>query len=213
MRTRPVGQHALLVEVADTAAAVTVRAQVLQLAAETGASGLAPPRDVVPAACTVLLDGLPGPTAVAAWRSRLGELGLPETAQSIVSGSREQRIEVTYDGADVDVVARAWGCSPTEMIRRHQDVVFSVAFCGFAPGFAYCVPDQELPEVPRRDQPRDRVPSGSVAMAGEYCGVYPAEMPGGWQLIGRTPAVLFDPGRTEPALLAPGDRVRFVASP
>ncbi len=88
-----------------------------------------------------------------------------------------------------------------------------MAFCGFAPGFAYCVPTEPLPEVPRRDVPRERVPSGSVALAGEYCGVYPTEMPGGWQLLGRTTAVLFDPGREEPALLVPGDSVRFQALP
>lgn len=118
---------------------------------------------------------------------------------------------MTYDGADLDVVAEVWGCSPAAVVERHEHAVFLVAFCGFAPGFAYCVPVEPFPEMPRRDVPRERVPSGSVGLAGEYCGIYPAEMPGGWQLLGRTGAVLFDPGRDEPALLAPGDTVRFRA--
>ncbi len=120
-------------------------------------------------------------------------------------------LETVYDGADLDVVATAWSCSAEAVVARHQQVAFLVAFCGFAPGFAYCVPADPLPEVPRRGVPRERVPGGSVALAGEYCGVYPAPMPGGWQLVGRTSAVMFDPGRDRPALLVPGDTVCFRA--
>jgi KipI family sensor histidine kinase inhibitor len=93
----------------------------------------------------------------------------------------------------------------------HQAATYTVVFCGFAPGFAYCVGDPARPPVPRRADPRTRVPAGSVGFAGDYCGIYPNEMPGGWQLVGTTELVLFDPARAEPALLSPGDRVKFEA--
>ncbi len=86
-----------------------------------------------------------------------------------------------------------------------------VGFLGFAPGFAYLLGGDERLRVPRREEPRTRVPAGSVAVAGEYSGIYPRESPGGWRLLGRTDAVLFDATRASPALLAAGDRVRFVA--
>jgi allophanate hydrolase subunit 1 len=214
MRTRTVGDHALLVLVDDARSAVSTRRLVLDLAADPGGPGLPMPRDVVPAARTVLLDGLPGPGAVAQWRSQLAGAVLPVgDGSERAEHARQVTIEMTYDGVDRDVVATAWGCSREAVVDRHRRTVFLVAFCGFAPGFAYCVPADPLPAVPRRDVPRERVPGGSVALAGEYCGVYPTEMPGGWQLIGRTSAVLFDPDRTEPALLAPGDTVRFRAVP
>jgi allophanate hydrolase subunit 1 len=181
---------------------------VLDLAAE---AGLPMPRDVVPAARSVLLDGLPGPAAVTAWRSRVEDEPSPDPGSAKGSRGPEIRLEMTYDGADLAVVAEAWSCSPEAVVERHQRVVYVVAFCGFAPGFAYCVSTEPLPEVPRRDAPRERVARGSVGLAGEYCGVYPTEMPGGWQLVGRTTAVLFDPERDEPALPVPGDRVRFQA--
>ncbi|MGH3446744.1 MAG: 5-oxoprolinase subunit B family protein, partial [Nocardioidaceae bacterium] len=111
--------------------------------------------------------------------------------------------------ADLDVVADSWSCSVDDVVARHQAATFTVAFCGFAPGFAYCTSDPPLPPVRRRADPRTEVPAGSVALAGEYCGVYPRALPGGWQLIGVTDRTLFDPEQTEPALLRPGDTVRF----
>jgi allophanate hydrolase subunit 1 len=210
VRTRRVGDHALLVLVDDSRSAAAVRTLVIELATR---ERLPMPRDVVPAAETVLVDGLPGPQAVAGWRSRLEAESPPVPAVPRGSPLAEVVLDTTYDGADLDVVAEAWGCSPEAFVSRHQEAVFVVAFCGFAPGFAYCVPAEPLPEVRRRDDPRQRVPSGSVALAGKYCGVYPAQLPGGWQLVGRTEAVLFDPRRDEPALLVPGAMVRFRAVP
>jgi KipI family sensor histidine kinase inhibitor len=209
MVTRGVGNHALLVLVEDAGAASLIRGRVLDVAAE---AGLPVPRDVVPGARSVLLDGLPGPAAVQAWRSRLEDEQPADLEAATVPRRPEILLETTYDGADLAVVAGAWSCSPEAVVERHQGVAYVVAFCGFAPGFAYCVSTEPLPEVPRREAPRERVPRGSVALAGEYCGVYPSAMPGGWQLIGRTNAVLFDAERVEPALLAPGDRVRFRAA-
>lgn len=207
MRCTRVGDHALLVAAGDPVSAAAARLLVLDLASNAG-NGLTAPVDVVPAERTVLLDGLPGIEAVEAWRTALMD-AVP--ARSSLSSGRDLSIQVRYDGADLAVVAQAWGCSTEAVVERHQRAMFQVAFCGFAPGFAYCLPTHPLPEVPRREDPRVHVPSGSVALAGKYCGVYPSDLPGGWQVVGRTAAVLFDPERAEPALLAPGDQVRFRA--
>jgi len=206
MEVRRVGDQAVLVLGAGPRSAAAIRGTVLELAAS---GSLPEPRDIVAAATSVLLDGLVGPGAVAAWQSRLEAAPLPELVPVDRNRGRQLTLPTTYDGPDLDRVAEAWSCSREAVVERHQQVVFLVAFCGFAPGFAYCVPDPALPEVPRRDVPRERVPTGSVALAGEYCGIYPARLPGGWQLIGRTPAVLFDPARERPSMLEPGDTVRF----
>jgi KipI family sensor histidine kinase inhibitor len=121
----------------------------------------------------------------------------------------EVEVAVTYDGDDLDEVARLSGLAVEEVVRRHGAATYRVAFTGFAPGFAYLVGGDAALVVPRRDTPRTRVPRGSVALAGEFTGIYPQEGPGGWQLIGRTAAPLWDLDREPPALLAPGTRVRF----
>jgi len=199
MRLLPVGRDAVLVEVSSSHEAVA-------LAAWARARGLA--LDAVPGAETVLLDGLDGldrdalATLLAVWQ--------PTEAVD----SAEVEVAVTYDGADLEAVAGHWGCDAAEVVRRHQETVWESSFCGFAPGFAYLSPTGDpLPEVPRLATPRTRVPAGSVALAGRWCGVYPVSSPGGWQIIGRTDALLWDPDRAEPALLAPGTRVRFTGGP
>jgi KipI family sensor histidine kinase inhibitor len=111
----------------------------------------------------------------------------------------------------VSRVAALWNVSEASAVERHRQTEFRVAFCGFAPGFAYMTGLPLELAVPRLDTPRTRVPPGSVALADTYCGIYPRPSPGGWLLIGRTDAVLFDPDRDPPALLTPGTRVRFVA--
>ena len=121
-------------------------------------------------------------------------------------------IPVTYDGPDLDEVARLTGLSPEEVVARHTGVGHLAAFLGFQPGFAYLTGGDARLHVPRREVPRTRVPGGTVAIAGPYAGVYPRDSPGGWRLLGSTTAVMFDPAREPPALLAPGDRVRFVAA-
>ena len=95
------------------------------------------------------------------------------------------------------------------MIALHSGADYTVAFCGFMPGFAYMTGLPAALHLPRRATPRERVPVGAVAIAAEYAGVYPRESPGGWHLLGRTDAVLWDDGREPPALLPPGTRVRF----
>lgn len=127
---------------------------------------------------------------------------------------REFVIPVHYggdDGPDLDEAAALAGCTPDDLVRRHAAGGYTVRFVGFAPGFPY-IGDLPLEiAVPRLDSPRTRTPTGSVAIAERYTGIYPAELPGGWRVIGRTPLTLFDPAKDPPALLLAGDRVRFEA--
>lgn len=122
---------------------------------------------------------------------------------------REHTIAAVYDGADLAVVSRVWNCSPEAVAQRHAAIRWTVEFLGFTPGFGYLVTDEDLPQMPRRESPRPRIPTGSVALAAHYCGIYPHATPGGWQLIARTDVTLFDPTAQDPALLHPGDTVRF----
>ena len=122
---------------------------------------------------------------------------------------RTVEIPVVYDGADLEAVAQLAGLSAEEVVERHTAAEYAVAFIGFAPGFAYLIGGDERLAVPRLPKPRERVPAGSVAIAGPYSAIYPRDSPGGWRLLGRTSLTLFDPQRTSPALLASGDRVRF----
>ena len=127
---------------------------------------------------------------------------------------RELRVPVCYGGAhgpDLAVVARHAGLSEHALIARHCAPLYRVAMLGFAPGFPYLLGLDAALHAPRRASPRVRVPAGSVAIGGAQTGIYPSELPGGWQLIGRTPLRLFDPTRAPPCLLRAGDRVRFVA--
>jgi KipI family sensor histidine kinase inhibitor len=114
-------------------------------------------------------------------------------------------------GPDLDAVAAHCGLAPAEVVARHAGGDYRVAMLGFAPGFPYLIGLDAALHVPRRAAPRRRVPRGAVAIGGAQTGIYPAELPGGWQLVGRTPLALFDAAREPPCLLAPGDRVRFRA--
>ncbi|HSD71453.1 MAG TPA: 5-oxoprolinase subunit PxpB, partial [Thermoanaerobaculia bacterium] len=128
------------------------------------------------------------------------------------SDSRLFRIPVAYggeNGPDLGTLARDHGMDPEEVARRHESAEYRVAFLGFSPGFAYLTGLPAELHSPRRDSPRPRVPAGSVALGGPYTAVYPTDSPGGWRLIGRSSVRLFDPFVNPPALLRPGDRVRF----
>jgi KipI family sensor histidine kinase inhibitor len=163
--------------------------------------------DVVPGAATVLVTHAPD-ADVAALAPALAAVeplpADPATAPTV-------RIDVVYDGGDLHDVAALTGLSVAEVVARHQAAEYEVAFCGFAPGFAYLRGLDPALVVPRLATPRTRVPAGSVAVADTWSAVYPRESPGGWRLLGRTDAVLWDLGRPAPALLAPGTRVRFAA--
>jgi KipI family sensor histidine kinase inhibitor len=154
--------------------------------------------EVVPAARTVLVVGDP----------------LPDLAGLLVAPAEEEpgplvELPVRYDGPDLAEVAALTGLTAGEVVRRHAAAEYTVAFCGFAPGFGYLTGLPARLHVPRRATPRTAVPAGAVGLAGEFTGVYPRRSPGGWQLLGRTDAVLWDADRDPPALLAPGTRVRF----
>ena len=168
---------------------------------------------------TVLADVVAGHvTVLLAWPAPPVDLAVVEAVRAPAAGASAQpeartvTIAVTYDGPDLGEVARLAGCSPEEVARRHAAAGYRVAFVGFAPGFGYLVGGDPALRVPRRDEPRERVPAGSVAVAGEYSAVYPAASPGGWQLLGRTDVRVFDAARRPPALLEPGMGVRFEAA-
>jgi KipI family sensor histidine kinase inhibitor len=117
------------------------------------------------------------------------------------------------DGPDLEAVAAWAACTPADVIERHASRTYRVYMLGFVPGFAYMGRVDQAIAAPRHRVPRERVPAGSVGIAGEQAGVYPIATPGGWQLIGRTSAVMFDAGRARPSLLHSGDLVRFVPEP
>lgn len=200
VRVLPCGDRALLVEVADLAAAAAVRVALER-------SPLPGQRDLVPAARTVLvvLDRRPSPADADALR-RL-EVDAPPRA----AGRPAVELPVVFDGPDLAEVARLTGRDVPALVAALVGAELEVAFGGFAPGFAYLTGLPPDLHVPRHATPRTRVPAGSVGLAGPYAGAYPRASPGGWQLVGRTAAVLFDVDRNPPALLAPGSRVRFRA--
>ena len=195
MRTRPVGPRALLVEVDDAVTALALAEWARGLGLEAG--------EVVPGAETVLFDDVPD---VAALREALS--GWTPAAVASTRGSVE--IRVRYDGPDLAFVAEVWGTDVDGVVERHASVEYVAAFSGFAPGFSYLQGLAGELAVPRLESPRPRVPAGSVALAGAWCGIYPTSSPGGWRILGSTDAVLWDQGRDEPALVPPGTRVRFV---
>jgi KipI family sensor histidine kinase inhibitor len=191
-----VGTDALLLECADGQEVEAWRAELWR----RRSAGELAAAEIVPGARTVLLDGVPGGVAdlLAGWA--------PPPPASTVDGPRVT-IPVRYDGPDLDDVADLWSVSPDEAVARIAGAELRVAFCGFAPGFAYLTGLGA--DVPRLDTPRPSVPPGSVGLAGPYAGIYPTASPGGWQLVGRTDVPLFDVSRDPPALLAPGTRVRL----
>jgi KipI family sensor histidine kinase inhibitor len=198
MRVRPVGADALLLEVDDPAAwfaELWYRRNLGELAAV----------EIVPGASTVLLDGLSDVAAATEFVRTLAPAAVPDDrAGDLVE------INVAFDGQDLGEVAELWATDERGVVDRLVQTELRVAFCGFTPGWAYLVGLPEELAVPRRPTPRPRVPAGSVGLADRYAGIYPTASPGGWRLVGRSDARLFDPDRSPPALLTPGTRVRFV---
>ena len=195
---RRYGDRALLVEVAGPPAVTALRTAL-------EAAPLAGQVDLVPAAGTVLvvLDRPPTDADVTALRRISPDPRPPDVAAPLVE------LPVVFDGPDLDEVAVLSGRPVRDLVQALTGAELTVAFGGFSPGFGYLTGLPEELRVPRRATPRTRVPAGSVGLAGPYAGAYPQESPGGWQLVGRTDAVLFDVDRDPPALLRPGIRVRF----
>jgi KipI family sensor histidine kinase inhibitor len=197
-RWRPVGDAALLLQVEGLAARLAVA-----ILTERVAGVL----DVVPAARTVLVTTEPGSNDLGELAGRLLKLPLPPDRPGEAALAE---IAVVYDGPDLAEVAQLTGLSPGDVVARHAAGEYTVGWLGFSPGFGYLTGlDPVLASVPRLAEPRLRVPAGSVAIAGGLAAVYPSNSPGGWRLLGRTSAALWDPDRNPPALLAPGMRVRF----
>ena len=197
---RPVGTTAVLAELSGLHDVLALQAVLLE-------HPLPGQIDVLAAAETVLVkaDSAQSARRIAA---QLPELDLAVQAKS--EGKLVQ-IDTLYDGEDLAEVGRLTGLGVEGVVTAHTGQVWTVAFGGFAPGFGYMVGENQRLEVPRRSSPRTAVPAGSVALAGHYSAVYPRQSPGGWQLIGRTAARMWDLGREQPALAAPGDRVQFRA--
>jgi KipI family sensor histidine kinase inhibitor len=200
MRVLPSGSTALLVELDDLDAVLALYAAL----AEQPPDGVV---DIVPAARTVLLVTDPSVASLSAVTDAVRRTTPRPDART---GGDVVELPVHYDGEDLEDVARLLDLTPDELVRRHTGTEWTVAFGGFAPGFGYLTQPGGQWDVPRRATPRTRVPAGSVALAGEFSGVYPRESPGGWQLIGRTDVAVFDLDRDPPALLRPGVAVRFV---
>ncbi|MBW0104253.1 allophanate hydrolase subunit 1 [Pseudonocardia sp. KRD291] len=199
-RVRACGRWALLLEL-DSADAVAATARALRAAA------LPEVVELVPAARTVLVQVRPG-TGLDRVRDAVAEVDPSDVGAG--EGDRHT-IPVLYDGEDLQLVADTAGISTDEVVALHTGAEFTVAFCGFAPGFGYLSGLPEPLRQPRLESPRAAVPSGSVGVADVYSCVYPRRSPGGWRLIGRSDLVLFDPAADPPARLVPGDRVRFEA--
>jgi KipI family sensor histidine kinase inhibitor len=197
---RPFGEAALLVELASSDLAQALAASLRN----DPPAGMV---EAVPGLASLLveLDPLKAEIerASVVIERRLARL------RPLPASGRLHTIPVTYDGPDLDGVAELTGLGPSEVVERHASAELRVLFCGFAPGFAYL---GDLPPELRVDRlatPRTRTPAGSVAIAGSMSGIYPADLPGGWRVIGRTEIALFDPQGERPSLLVPGDRVRF----
>ena len=206
------GDSAVLITLGDRVD-LALNRRVHRVAAAVRARALPAVTDVVPAyaALSVHYDPLHVDHAVLA--AELHEVACAALAAADDDADRDaatHEIRVAYDGPDLAEVAERTGLRPDDVVALHADATYTVYLLGFVPGFAYLGDLDARLALPRRASPRTRVPRGAVAIAGRQTAVYPLATPGGWHLIGRTDATLLDVARTPPALLAPGDRVRFV---
>ena len=235
-RIRPCGPVALLVDCADTGQAVRLARRLRAVPAPRRPVDVVPAaRTVLVTAGTA--GEVPGVRAEV--ERALLEEDSPGLAQQEAQGGAAGSvhvIEVRYDGPDLPAVAAEIGVDVPELVRRHTAITWVAAFGGFAPGFCYLIDERDLdgqdpdprgvhgadhvgavspdapdrlPPLARLPSPRSRVPAGAVALADRFCGIYPKASPGGWRLIGRTDAPLWEVERRRPALIVPGDRVRF----
>ena len=223
----PLGDSALLIRLGDGIDTATNRSA-LALAEMLRAAALPGICDIAPAYASICVHydiaafanaaGTGSPHQLAAERvseiaARFLEANITAT-DALIAEMSMLEIPVCYGGEfgpDLGDVATHAGVDQRAVIHSHANGDYRVAMLGFMPGFPYLLGLDESLHTPRRASPRTRVPAGSVAIGGAQTGIYPRELPGGWQLIGRTPLVLFDPTRGQPALLQPGQRVRFRA--
>ncbi|MFD1198920.1 5-oxoprolinase/urea amidolyase family protein [Brucella gallinifaecis] len=199
LRFLPSGSDSFLVELADLPITLTLF-DALQSAELEGV------REIIPGARTIMVRFDRWLTDHTKLANQIAALDL---SVSNTRSGEQFEIPVTYDGEDLGDVAAFLNCSVEDVIRRHTQATYTVAFTGFTPGFAYMTCDDPGFDVPRRKSPRVKIPAGSVALAGKFGGIYPSDSPGGWQLLGTTPLAMWDTTRERAALLAPGDRVCF----
>ena len=200
MRFLPVNFNALLVELDNLE-------QTLALLASLKNDPVTGIEELVPAARTILVSWRPSACSMAELVREIGQRDISARAHR---GGTLIEIPTHYTGEDLADVAQLLGITPEEVIRRHTGSEYTVAFTGFAPGFAYLSGGHPSFNVPRRSTPRTRIPAGAVGLAGTFSGIYPQASPGGWQIIGVTSTAMWDLARDVPALLQPGYRVRFV---
>ncbi|MGC5305933.1 5-oxoprolinase subunit B family protein [Micromonospora zamorensis] len=218
MRIRPVGAHALLLDctgpdgVPEADLVAAWRAELWRRREQGDLAAV----EIVPAARTVLLDGLPDPAATAErltrWAPAVAATAIARRGTDEHDDGTETVVPVEFDGPDLPAVAEHWGVDVPAVLSRLTRTRFRVAFCGFAPGFPYLTGLPAALALPRLATPRPQVPTGSVALAGPYAGIYPGASPGGWLLVGRTDLVLFDVHAHPPARLGPGTPVRMAAA-
>jgi TIGR00370 family protein len=205
----PLGDSAITISIADSVDRKTTE-QARQMAHRLRTARIPHVDEVVPAytAVTVFYDAL--------------HISFRELSEKITSAidagqpnpadappARHHSIPVRYDGMDLDAVAEAVNLSRDDVIAIHSAPTYTVDLLGFVPGFAYLSEVDARLELPRREQPRPRVPAGSVAIASRLTGIYPFETPGGWHILGNTTQTLFDPRRDDPSLFRAGDTVKF----
>lgn len=209
-RVAPLGDGALTVTLGHVVD-LALNARVHALAARLRAAALAGVTDVVPAYAALTLFYEPLHQDADALLAHVAAiLAEPAPEPAPATGGREHRVPVVYDGPDLSEVAARTGLTADEVAARHAGRVYTVFLLGFVPGFAYLGELDDALVLPRRAEPRPRVPAGSVAIAGRQTAVYPLATPGGWHLIGRTDLPAFDPAADPPTPFGPGDRVRFV---
>jgi KipI family sensor histidine kinase inhibitor len=212
VKIRACGDAMLLVEL-EPAIDPVINERAILLAArirERNARGV---RDVAPGYSTIGIHYDPLQTDLAALEKAVEDEFAALASLASIANRDVIEIPVTYGGAggpDLDAVAAHAGCSTADVIERHSRHTYRVYMLGFVPGFAYMGRVDPSIVMPRHRVPRERVPAGSVGIAGLQTGVYPVDSPGGWQLIGHTQTVMFDATRDRPSLLAAGDLVRFV---
>ena len=212
MTIRECGESMLLVEL-GAAIDPVINERAILLAARIRSRRARGIRDVAPGYCTVGVHFDPLQTDLAALEHAIQVEYSAIEAVDAIAGRPVIEIPVQYGGdggPDLAAVAQFAGCTEQEVIARHSGVTYRVYMLGFVPGFSYMGRVDPNIAAPRHRVPRERVAAGSVGIAGGQTGVYPVDSPGGWQLIGRTDRVMFDPNREQPSLLAPGDLVRFV---
>jgi inhibitor of KinA len=215
-RVEPLGDAALLVTFGDTID-VELNERAFRLAAAV--DGLRTSDDrferAIPAFASVLVAFDPVTVPPDEARAVVAGLLANLPAPTPVEAGPVVEIPVRYggeDGPDLADVAAINGLSPADVVRLHGGPEYRAFFLGAVPGFAYLGPLPAAIATPRLATPRERVAAGSVGIAGAQTAVYPFAMPGGWRIIGRTDAPMWDLGRDQPSLLQPGDRVRFIAT-